>query len=89
MISSVDFAINIIVIIISLNGITCTAVPLEPGIDIPVENTNELTFPIEINAVIGEDIYFRIMQPLADQSDCFYRRIGEQDVSIRTPNKRK
>lgn len=90
MISSVDCVIIIVVAIVSLNGITCPVTPSEAAIDISVKNTNENLFPsAEINAVVGEDIYFKMLQPVADQTDCLYRKTGGQDVSIRTPNKPK
>lgn len=89
MTSSVDFVIIIIVAIISLNGITCPAVQSQAAIDIPVKNNNGIIFPREINAIVGEDIYFKILQPLTDQTDCLYRRTGGPDVSIPTSNKPK
>lgn len=90
MISSIDFVIIIIVAIILLNGITCPVAPSKAAINISVNNTNENLFPsVEINAVLGEDIYIKILQPVTDQTDCLYRKTGGQDVSIRTPNKPK
>lgn len=89
MISSVDFLIIITVTIISLNGITCPAVQSQAAIDIPVKNSNGLIFPSEIDAIVGEDIYFKIWQPVADQTDCLYRRTGGPDVSIPTSTQPK
>lgn len=83
MISSVDFMIIIIVAIVSLNGIACSAAP---DIDIPFKNNKNPIFPNEIVAVVGGNIYFEIMQPLADQTDCLYHRTGGHDVSIQPPN---
>lgn len=48
---------------------------------------NGLVFPNEINAVVGEEIYLKIVQPVANQNECHYRKSGGKDVNVRSPHK--
>ncbi|XP_055298260.1 uncharacterized protein LOC129566399 [Sitodiplosis mosellana] len=48
---------------------------------------NGLVFPSEIDAVVGEEIYLKIIEPVAQQTHCHYRKTGGQDVDIQQPHK--
>lgn len=47
---------------------------------------NGLVFPREINAVVGEEIYLKIVEPVANQHECHYRKTGEKDVNVQSPH---
>lgn len=46
-------------------------------------------FPSEIDAVVGEEIYLKIIKPVANQIHCYYRMTGGIDIDIKTPHKQK
>lgn len=50
---------------------------------------NGLVFPREIDAVIGEEVYLKIIEPVINQTQCLYRMTGEGDEDIRSPHKSK
>lgn len=50
---------------------------------------NGLAFPSEIDAVVGEEIYMKIIEPVAHQTHCVYRATGGKDVYVQQPHKQK
>lgn len=48
-----------------------------------------LVFPKEIHAVVGEDIFFRIIEPINAQAHCFYRLADGIDRNVLTPHRPK
>lgn len=50
---------------------------------------NGLAFPSEIDAVVGEQIYLQIIEPVTQQTGCHYRMTGGKDVDVKTPHKPK
>lgn len=45
-----------------------------------------LIFPTEIDAVVGEEVYIKLLEPVADQTQCFYRMTGDGDVDVSKPH---
>lgn len=50
---------------------------------------NGLAFPSEIDAVVGEEIYLKIIESVSHQTSCYYRMTGGTDVDIKRPHKQK
>lgn len=50
---------------------------------------NGLASPSEIDAVVGEEIYLKIIAPVSPQTSCHYRMTGGTDVDIQRPHKDK
>lgn len=50
---------------------------------------NGLAFPSEIDAVVGEEIYLKINEPVAQQTHCRYRHTGGADIDVKRPHKQK
>lgn len=48
-----------------------------------------LVYPTQIEAVIGEEIYVRLIGTIRDQIRCTYRLTGGKDIDIRRPHKSK
>lgn len=48
-----------------------------------------LVFPKEIDAVLGEETFFRIIEPIDHQTHCFYRQPGHKDQNVLSPHKNK
>lgn len=46
-----------------------------------------LAFPSEIDAVVGEEIYLKIIKAVAQQTHCYYRMTGGIDIDIKMPHK--
>lgn len=45
-----------------------------------------LGFPSQIDAIVGEDIFLKITEPVSKQTKCVFRRTGSSDT---TPPKNK
>lgn len=50
---------------------------------------NGLAFPSEIDAVVGEEVYLKIIEPVAHQTNCHYRQTSGKDVDVKMPHKQK
>lgn len=50
---------------------------------------NGFIFPSKIDAVVGEEIYLKIVYPVANQDECLYRKSGGEDVNVLQPHKEK
>lgn len=50
---------------------------------------NALVFPHVIDAVVGEEVFMRVTEPVSQQTFCYYRMTGGHDVDIKTPHKQK
>lgn len=48
-----------------------------------------LVFPKEIHAVLGEETFFKIIEPIDHQTHCFYRQPGGKDQNVLSPHKNK
>lgn len=48
-----------------------------------------LAFPSEIDTVVGEVVYLKIIEPVAHQTNCHYRQTGGKDVDVKMPHKQK
>lgn len=70
-------------------GKSYTVIPMQENCISRVGLINGLIFPDEIHSVVGEEIYFRITEPVDRQSKCLYRKPGGKDANILNPHKNK
>lgn len=48
-----------------------------------------LIFPSDIEAVINEEIYVKITEPVAHQTHCYYRLNNGKDIDVKRPHKQR